>query len=83
MGSLDRAPVQLYESRRMLFQLRQGRIELLQLTEPRDQELNQLGWWQRQVALLLETRMPRPQVQALVQRIGDLAVVLLTQVVWR
>ena len=77
-------PVQLYESRRMLFQLRQGRIEPLQLTEPRDQELNQLGWWQRQVALLLETRDAlAPQVQALVQRIGDLAVVLLTQVVGR
>lgn len=77
-------PVQLYESRRMLFQLRQGRIEPLQLTEPRDQELNQLGWWQRQVALLLETRDAlAPQVQTLVQRIGDLAVVLLTQVVGR
>ena len=77
-------PVQLYESRRVLFQLRQGRIEPLQLTEPRDQELNQLGWWQRQVALLLETRDAlAPQVQALVQRIGDLAVVLLTQVVGR
>ena len=38
-------PIQLYESRRTLFQLRQGRIEPLQLTEPRDQELNQLGWW--------------------------------------
>ena len=77
-------PVQLYESRRVLFQLRQGRIEPLQLTEPRDQELNQLGWWQRQVALLLETRDAlAPQVQALVQHIGDLAVVLLTQVVGR
>ena len=77
-------PVQLYESRRVLFQLRQGRIEPLQLTEPRDRELNQLGWWQRQVALLLETRDAlAPQVQALVQRIGDLAVVLLTQVVGR
>jgi hypothetical protein len=77
-------PVQLYESRRTLFQLRQGRIEPMQLTEPRDQELNQLGWWQRQVALLVETRDAlAPQVQALVKRLGDLMVVVLTQVVGR
>ena len=77
-------PIQLYESRRTLFQLRQGRIEPLQLTEPRDQELNQLGWWPRQVALLVETRDAlAPQVQALVRRFGDLMVVLLTQVVGR
>ena len=77
-------PIQLYESQRTLFQLRQGRIEPLQLTEPRDHELNQLGWWQRQVALLLETRDAlAPQVQGLVRRLGDLAVVLLTQVLGR
>ena len=80
---IDR-PVQLYESRRTLFQLRQGRIEPLQLTEPRDQELNQLGWWQRQVALVVETRDAlAPQVQALVRRLGDLMVVVLTQVIGR
>ena len=77
-------PIQLYESQRTLFQLRAGRIEPLLLTEPRDQELNQLGWWQRQVALLLEARDAlAPQVQALVRRIGDLAVILLTQVLGR
>jgi hypothetical protein len=77
-------PIQLYESQRTLFQLRQGRIEPLQFTEPRDHELNQLGWWQRQVALLLETRDAlAPQVQGLVTRLGDLAVVLLTQVLGR
>ena len=77
-------PIQLYESQRTLFQLRQGRIEPLFLTEPRDLELNQLGWWQRQVALLLETRDAlAPQVQSLVSRLGDLAVVLLTQVLGR
>ena len=60
------------------------RQEPLQLTEPRDKELNQLGWWQRQVALLLEARDAlAPQVQALVRRIGDLAVILLTQVLGR
>ena len=77
-------PIQLYESRRMLFQMRGGRIEPRLLTEPRDEELNQQGWWQRQVALLLETRDAlAPQVQAVVQRLGDLAVVLLTQVLGR
>ena len=77
-------PIQLYESQRTLFQLRQGRIEPLFLTEPRDGELNQLGGWQRQVALLLETRDAlAPQVQNLVSRLGDLAVVLLTQVLGR
>ena len=77
-------PIQLYESQRTLFQLRAGRIEPLLLTEPRDKELNQLGWWQRQVALLLEARDAlAPQVQALVRRIGDLAVILLTQVLGR
>ena len=77
-------PIQLYESRRLLFELRGGRIEPRLLTEPRDDELNQLGWWPRQVALLLETRDAlAPQVQALIQRLGDLAVVLLTQVLGR
>jgi len=77
-------PIQLYESRRLLFELRDGRIEPRLLTEPRDEELNQLGWWQRQVALLLETRDAlAPQVQIVIQRLGDLAVVLLTRVLGR
>ena len=77
-------PIQLYESRRLLFELRGGRIEPRLLTEPRDGELNQLGWWQRQVALLLEARDAlAPQVQAVIQRLGDLAVVLLTKVLGR
>ena len=77
-------PIQLYESQRTLYQLRAGCIEPLLLTEPRDNELNQLGWWQRQVALLLEARDAlAPQVQAVVRRIGDLAVILLTQVLGR
>ena len=77
-------PIRLYESQRLLFQLKSGRIEPLLLTEPRDQELRQLRWWQQQVALLVEARDAiAPQVQALVRRIGDLMVVLLTQVVGR
>jgi len=77
-------PIRLYESRRLLYRLHSGRIEPLMLTEPRDGELRQLGWWQQQVALLLEARdAVAPQIQALVQTIGDLMVVLLTQVVGR
>ena len=77
-------PVQLYESQRLLYQLRGGSIAPLLLIEPRDEELRRLGWWQQKVALLLEARDAiAPQVQALVQRIGDLMVVVLTQVIGR
>lgn len=77
-------PIRLYESQRLLFQLKAGKIQPLTLTEPRDQELRSLGWWQQQVALLLEARDAiAPQVQTLVQRIGDLMVVVLTQVIGR
>ena len=77
-------PIRLYESRRLLYRLKAGRIEPLLLTEPRDAELRQLGWWQQQVALMLEARDAlAPQIQALVRTLGDLMVVLLTQVVGR
>ena len=77
-------PIRLYESRRLLFSLKAGRIEPLLLTEPRDEELRRLRWWQQQVALIVEARDAiAPQVQALVKRLGDLMVVLLTQVVGR
>ncbi|WP_114992731.1 DUF3685 domain-containing protein [Synechococcus sp. UW179A] len=77
-------PIRLYESRRLLFSLKTGRIEPLLLTEPRDQELRRLRWWQQQVALIVEARDAiAPQVQALVKRLGDLMVVVLTQVVGR
>ena len=77
-------PIRLYESRRLLFSLKTGRIEPLFLTEPRDEELRRLRWWQQQVALIVEARDAiAPQVQALVKRLGDLMVVLLTQVVGR
>jgi len=77
-------PIRLYESQRLLYQLNAGSIEPLTVIEPRDQELRSLGWWQQQVALLLEARDAiAPQVQTLVQRIGDLMVVVLTQVIGR
>ena len=77
-------PIRLYESQRLLYQLNEGRIAPLLLTEPRDEELRRLGWWQQQVALLLEARDAlAPQVQLLVRRVGDLMAVLLTQVIGR
>ncbi|WP_255087804.1 MULTISPECIES: DUF3685 domain-containing protein [unclassified Synechococcus] len=77
-------PIQLYESRRLLYRLEGGTILPLLLTEPRDQELRQLGWLQQVVTLALETRDAlAPQLQALLRRLGDLFVVVLTQVVGR
>ncbi len=77
-------PIRLYESKRLLFSFKNGNIENILITEPRDDELRQLGWWQQQVALLLEARDAlAPQVQNLIKKIGDLMVVLLTKVVGR
>ncbi len=77
-------PVELYESRRTLLSLSDGRIEPITLTEPRDGELRQLGWLPQLVTLTLETRDALgPQLRRLVKGLGDLVVVVLTQVVGR
>lgn len=77
-------PIQLYESRRPLFCLREGEISRLDLTEPRDGELRRLGWPQQLVTLGLEVRDAlAPQVQNLIRSLGDLLVVVLTRVVGR
>jgi len=77
-------PVRLYESRRPLYRLQAGVIDTVDITEPRDQELRRLGWLQQLVTLALEARDAlAPQVQNLVRGLGDLLVVLLTQVVGR
>ena len=77
-------PIALYESRRSLFSLQTGGIGLVDLTEPRDAELRDLGWVQQLVTLSLETRDAlAPQLQSLIKGFGDLFVVLLTQVVGR
>ena len=77
-------PIALYESRRSLFSLQNGELALVNLTEPRDAELKELGWVQQLVTLALETRDAlAPQVQSLIKGVGDLFVVLLTQVVGR
>jgi hypothetical protein len=75
-------PIHLYESRRPLFRLGAGAIDCVDLTEPRDAELRRLGWVQQGVTLALEARDAlAPQLQSLLRRLGDLLVVLLTQVV--
>ncbi len=75
-------PIHLYESRRPLFRLGDGTIDCVDLTEPRDGELRRLGWVQQGVTLALEARDAlAPQLQSLLRRLGDLLVVLLTQVV--
>lgn len=77
-------PIQLYESRRPLFCLREGGISRLDLTEPRDGELRRLGWPQQLVTLALEVRDAlAPQVQNVVRALGDFVVVFLTRVVGR
>ena len=77
-------PIQLYESKRMLYSLNDGQINNNYVTEPRDKELRQLGWWQQQVTLLVEARDAiAPQLQLLITRVGNLMVVLLTKVVGR
>ena len=77
-------PINLYESRRQLFCLRDGAIRCQELTEPRDGELRQLGGLQQLVTLSLETRDAlAPQVQGLLKGLGDLVVLLLTRVLGR
>jgi hypothetical protein len=77
-------PVAVYESRRPLLSIDAGAITLRQQTEPRDQELRQLTWSQQLVTLALETRDAlAPQLHSLIQGIGRVVVVLLTEVVGR
>ena len=52
--------------------------------EPRDPELRQLSWSQQVVTLALEARDAlAPQLRTALRRLGDLVVVLLTQVIGR
>jgi len=77
-------PVELYESRRTLLCLTAGQVSPVTVTEPRDEELRQLGWLPQLVTLALETRDAlAPQLRQLLKGIGDLVVLLLTQVIGR
>ena len=82
--NLFQRPVQLYESQRLLYRLSGGAIVPLRLIEPRDPELRQLSWSQQVVTLALEARDAlAPQLRTALRRLGDLVVVLLTQVIGR
>lgn len=75
-------PVALYESRRTLLSLSGGQIQIHSITEPRDAELRQLGWFQQLVTLMLETRDALgPQLRRLIKAGGDLVGMLLTRVI--
>jgi hypothetical protein len=56
----------------------------VEVTELRDRELRNLPWPQQLVTLALEARDAlAPQLQSLLQSLGDLIVVVLTQVIGR
>ncbi len=77
-------PIQLYESKRQFFKLNNGNIEIFTVSEARDNDLKQLGWWQKQVTLLVEARDAlAPQLQAILKYIGDLMVIVLTNILGR
>ena len=84
LQSLFRKPVRLYESKRLYYTVNNNKIEKIIIVEPRDDELKQLDWPQRQVAFIIELRDAlAPQVQATIQYLGDLIVLILTKVVGR
>ena len=61
-----------------------GKIEICMVSEARDKDLKQLGWWQKQVTLLVEARDAlAPQLQAMLKYFGDLMVIVLTNILGR
>ena len=77
-------PVAIYESRRLLYDIGNGALQLTTVRDLRDKELQQLSWWQQAITLLLETRDAlAPQVEQLINRVGSLMVLLLTRVLGR
>ena len=82
--NLFRKPVRLYESKRLYYTVKNNTIERIIIFEPRDDELKKLDWAQRQIAFIIELRDAlAPQVQATIQYLGDLIVLILTKVVGR
>ena len=77
-------PIQLYESKRQFLRFSNGSIEEILFNEARDYELHNLGWWQKQVALTVEARDAiSPQLQYMVKYVGNLMVIILTNVLGR
>ena len=68
----------------MYYTIKNHTIEKIIILEPRDDELRNLDWVQRQIAFTIELRDAlAPQVQAIIQYLGDLIVLILTKVVGR
>ena len=68
----------------MYYTIKNNTIEKIIILEPRDDELRKLNWVQRQIAFTIELRDAlAPQVQAIIQYLGDLIVLILTKVVGR
>ena len=84
LQNIFKRPVRLYESKRLYYTVKNSLIEKIIIIEPRDDELKKLDWAQRQVAFIVELRDAlAPQVQAIIQYLGDLIVLILTKVVGR
>ncbi len=84
LQNLFKKPVRLYESKRLYYTVKNNKIEKIIILEPRDDELKKLDWAQRQIAFIIELRDAlAPQVQAIIQYLGDLIVLILTKVVGR
>ena len=84
LQNLFKKPVRLYESKRLYYTVKNNNIEKIITLEPRDDELKKLDWAQRQIAFIIELRDAlAPQVQAIIQHLGDLIVLILTKVVGR
>ena len=82
--ALVERPRAIFESRRLLYAIENRRIAPQMQREIRDAELRRLGLWPQLVTLLLEIHDAlAPQVALLLNRLGQLAVLLLTQVLGR
>ncbi len=83
-NSLILKPIHLYESKRPFYSITNDKLIIRYITEPRDEELLKLSWIQKQVALLIEARDAlAPQLQSLVKYLGNLMVIILTNIVGR
>ena len=84
LQNIFKKPVRLYESKRLYYTVSKNIVEKISILEPRDEELRKLDWTQRQIAFIVELRDAlAPQVQAIIQYLGDLIVLILTKVVGR
>tara|TARA_B100000700_G_scaffold301583_1_gene370975 strand:- start:191 stop:1216 length:1026 start_codon:yes stop_codon:yes gene_type:complete len=82
--NIFKKPVRLYESKRLYYTIKNNKIEKFIILEPRDDELRKLDWAQRQIAFIIELRDAlAPQLQYIIQYLGDLIVLILTKVVGR